>query len=1020
MSSRGRAAYNEHEWRQYRREPVEENAHYYPDHRGESLQHGVYSSYESYSQPPDESSFRREQNDNYDFQDGYRFERLEPWDQYNDHRTPHEAAPMQQHESRDYYRSSNRYHERYPSFRQDDHYHEADEYYHDPHSRDRANLISWRQNDTQRQRSRSRRRDDVPLSTPRGNVRDNESPRNQSSKRYRFENNDQQAPPRRRQSAVEVISRESTSRVSDINTSHPTNSTIDAHLLQQIHWNKAMISEKNATAESVLSLFAAEGDRFEARNLATAAHRAAKYARSERIRLEKDDRMLKLAEACQKQIHEFEPQGLANIAWAYAITNICVPDLYIAIAGVAQKKIHKFNPQEISTTAWAFVSAHVSAPDLLKLFTDQALFNLEAFTKNPQTVTNLLWAVSSAGIHAPNFFQQIARTILPKLEQYNIQQLAKCAWAFATVRIEDVDLYHKIADMALRIGLKSLNAENLANMAMAFASVGIHEPDLINSIAQIALTKLNDFTPNDFSNIAWAFASISMDNVDNNQMYACLEKMCSVCQNQLNQFSLEALENLIWAASNLRIQAPSFYSAFAATSMTKLIDFSSQALADTARAFAQADVDESTFFLAIIGIALTKMNDFTPRALADMAWAFSSVENDAILKAIQNTALAKLVKFSPQALADIAFAFANAGIEDTTFFLAISGIALTKLSEFTPDALANLAWSFARVNIRNIAFFKAIADEALPNFGEFCPQSLASIAWAFATLNIQAPWTFSFFCALAKAAVITFHDFMPQDFADVAWALACAGIYLPDFFKGIADATLNILDDFAPQALTNMIWAFAVVDMQIPTFFNSVSVIICSKLDSFSPNNVATIAWAFAVICYSNPKFFSDLLGGILSKEDQLNADDESQLYLVSLYFQNEFSDQQFPLAHLQERLESAYQPEDIHSDSHFDDVATTLNRIGWSHQPQFISPEGILLHLAQPEAKKAIQCDGVSNLCKCLDGFVQNGSTRFKSRLLRQCGWTLLHLPFNEWEQLTNTAAKDAYLQEKLRQLSF
>ena len=43
------------------------------------------------------------------------------------------------------------------------------------------------------------------------------------------------------------------------------------------------MTNPRATTESVLALFAAEGHRFSPRNLATAAHRAAKFAREDMI-----------------------------------------------------------------------------------------------------------------------------------------------------------------------------------------------------------------------------------------------------------------------------------------------------------------------------------------------------------------------------------------------------------------------------------------------------------------------------------------------------------------------------------------------------------------------------------------------------------------------------------------------------------------------------------------------------------------------------------------------------------------
>ena len=94
------------------------------------------------------------------------------------------------------------------------------------------------------------------------------------------------------------------------------------------------MTSTRATSESVLALFTSEGHRFEARNLATAAHRAAKFRRKADD-LRRDRRMTMLADACQKRIQDFAPQELANIAWAFATARIDAHELFEAISDTA-------------------------------------------------------------------------------------------------------------------------------------------------------------------------------------------------------------------------------------------------------------------------------------------------------------------------------------------------------------------------------------------------------------------------------------------------------------------------------------------------------------------------------------------------------------------------------------------------------------------------------------------------------------------------------------------------------------
>ena len=78
---------------------------------------------------------------------------------------------------------------------------------------------------------------------------------------------------------------------------------------------------------------------------------------------------------------------------------------------------------------------------------------------------------------------------------------------------------------------------------------------------------------------------------------------------------------------------------------------------------------------------------------------------------------------------------------------------------------------------------------------------------------------------------------------------------------------------------------------------------------------------------------------------------------------------------------------------------------------------EGLSLDVAQPDEKRAVEVDGPRHYLKDAEGrcVAENGSTRFKSRLLRRLGWDVVHVPFFEWDVLQDTTAQDTYLRSKL-----
>ena len=61
----------------------------------------------------------------------------------------------------------------------------------------------------------------------------------------------------------------------------------------------------------------------------------------------------------------FNPQELANTAWAHAMAGHDAPALFDAIAAAAVLRLRDFNPQNLANTAWAYATAGHDAPVLL-------------------------------------------------------------------------------------------------------------------------------------------------------------------------------------------------------------------------------------------------------------------------------------------------------------------------------------------------------------------------------------------------------------------------------------------------------------------------------------------------------------------------------------------------------------------------------------------------------------------------------------------------------------------------------
>ncbi|KAJ1447109.1 hypothetical protein M885DRAFT_404876, partial [Pelagophyceae sp. CCMP2097] len=163
-------------------------------------------------------------------------------------------------------------------------------------------------------------------------------------------------------------------------------------------------------------------------------------------------------------VSEFGPQGLANVAWAYA--NLVEDDAFVSspggtapragahvvllferVAAAAPPLIVSgaFKPQELSNLAWAFAKLRVRAPRLLDVIARACI--LERAALKPQALANLAWAYATLGGTAPMTYHE--RALLDAVgdecargaKRLNAQQLSNVAWAFTRARVQPPGLF---------------------------------------------------------------------------------------------------------------------------------------------------------------------------------------------------------------------------------------------------------------------------------------------------------------------------------------------------------------------------------------------------------------------------------------------------------------------------------------------------------------------------------------------------------------------------------------------------
>ena len=66
------------------------------------------------------------------------------------------------------------------------------------------------------------------------------------------------------------------------------------------------------------------------------------------------------------RLDQFDAQGLANMAWAFAKVGQQDEQLFKAVAKMAERRLDQFNAQDLANMAWALTDSAACARELLK------------------------------------------------------------------------------------------------------------------------------------------------------------------------------------------------------------------------------------------------------------------------------------------------------------------------------------------------------------------------------------------------------------------------------------------------------------------------------------------------------------------------------------------------------------------------------------------------------------------------------------------------------------------------------
>jgi|GEM_PF-5243443 len=399
-----------------------------------------------------------------------------------------------------------------------------------------------------------------------------------------------------------------------------------------------------------------------------------------------------------------------------------------------------------------------------------------------------------------------------------------------------------------------------------------------------------------------------------------------------------------------------------------------------------------------------------PQHLAMTAWAFAKVDHYSkeLFRALKNESIKKIRGFNPQNIANTAWAFAKVDHYSETLFDALENESIKNIRGFNPQNIAMTAWAFAKVDHYSKELFRALKNESIKKIRDFNPPNMTTIALAFAKVDHYSKTLFD---ALRDESIKNIREFNPQNIANAAWAFAKVDHYSETLFDALKNGSIKKISEFNPQNIANTAWAFAKMNHYSETLFDALRDEFIKNIREFNLHELVNTAWAFAV--FNKKDIVKNIIDYIIENYhmSKLRLKTKVQLIQAASLFKNEYSGLigQIRGDHAIETNSSTLQKE----------IYPLLVQIGkgisFSEEEEVIA--NCIVDIAINANKIAIEIDGPSHYA---DNFSSNhhllGKNRLKKNILLANDWSLIRIPYFDWDNKTTEGARKEYLIKLLK----
>mmetsp|Transcript_103658 Transcript_103658/g.182756 ORF Transcript_103658/g.182756 Transcript_103658/m.182756 type:complete len:987 (+) Transcript_103658:116-3076(+) len=365
-------------------------------------------------------------------------------------------------------------------------------------------------------------------------------------------------------------------------------------------------------------------------NLATAFHRVVKLSSSESskkveqikhhpvfcklfdaiVKHVSEHSLLKAGSGHREKPGEMPVQCMSIIAWSCTTLRMRHDQLLSQIAQITATRLDELKPFELSNLIWAYTKVSLNPAELFKALTAR-LLNRKPGEFKAQCLSTIAWAFATARRRNATVFASLAKELTARADEAKPQEISNTLWAFAKSRCADAALFEALGQAALRDGkVHTFKPQELSNTAWAFATAGIRHQALFAEIEAVAIEKKQDMVPQNVANILWAFAKLQVQPWSD-----LVPTLLAVSVGQLSQHKPQELSAIVWAASQMCPRNSHFFGAAMHACTQRLQDFSSNALANLLKSLSLVQVDTPRYFSRLLQECVQQLQKFEAPAL---------------------------------------------------------------------------------------------------------------------------------------------------------------------------------------------------------------------------------------------------------------------------------------------------------------------------------------------------------------------------------------------------------------------